>query len=149
MRPVLAEGLTTTVSRTFGCSGVCDTKCPCSASVEFLTPYAPHDPLRESEHKVAGNILFCAFVKRAENPSILCDNIDGKWKDEGLGYCFDCGVSVKGVLRLIQRRYSSMHAFPKGLCSRWLPGLQASRAWCREFDIFLSNCKNQTIVKVR
>lgn len=106
---MLVEDLTTTVPRTFGSSGVCDTYlyCPRSASVEFLTPYAPHDPLRESEHKVAADILFCAFVKRAENSSILCDNVDGKWKDEGLGYCFDCGVLVKGVPRLIQGRFSS------------------------------------------
>jgi len=73
---VLAQELTTTVSRTFGSSGVCDT-CLCSANVEFSTSYAPHDPLRESEHKVSASVLFCKFVKRAENSSMLCDNVNG------------------------------------------------------------------------
>jgi len=67
-----------------------------------LTSYAPHDPLRELEHKVTENILFRAFVKRAENSSTACCVImvmeNRRTKD--WGYCFDCGVSVKGVLRL-------------------------------------------------
>ena len=59
--------------------------CLCSASVEFSTSYAPHDPLRESEHKVSASVLFCKFVKRAENSStcMLCDKLmgDRKMKD--------------------------------------------------------------------
>jgi len=77
--------------------------------------------------------LFCVIM--------LMEN--GRTKDWGIALIV--AFWSRESLGLFKADFPQRHAFPKGLCSRWLPGLQVSRAWCREFDIFVSNWKNQTM----